>query len=533
MVLRTGRFIQTIVDSAEDIANPDPSSKYFDIIGFDPRGVNNTEPRSDCVVDSASRWSWRLREESEGHLDSSDAALGRLWAMAAAYGTVCKQSMEDDADIKRYLTTASVARDMLEIVERHAEYLARQCSKKSSDEMYKKTEAKLHFHGFSYGTYLGATFASMFPDRVGRLVLDGVVNSDDYNYSLGNGSLIDNERAMLSFYTYCAYLGPEQCKLAKSDSSFDMIKIRVDSILQSLYHQPLPVYSVNGPEIITYSDLRNLIFLSLYSPTLLFPAVAEILHALEQGSGAVLEDWASTMHPSHVYACPIEEIPQDRIDPEMAILCGDGDHASHSTITDFQQHWALLKSISPTSGSIWSILRLRCSHWHIRPMHRFTGTFGANTSNPILFLSNTADPVTPLTSARIMQARFPGSGLLVQDSAGHCTISAASPCMVRAVRTYFQEGRMPEKGALCVPPLSPFSLNSTDPKSPFYEPELDGSTQVQIKRYEEAIDEASMRAMKGLQEWFALEGGFWPAGGLQRVHGLLTSRLGDVGLRGM
>jgi len=438
--------------------------------------------------------------------------------------------MDSDADIKRYMTTASVARDMLEIVERHAENVGRWRDKELFSELDRK-KAKLQYFGFSYGTYLGATFASMFPDRVGRLVLDGVVNSDDYNYSLGNGSLLDNERAMTSFYTYCALAGPDQCELAAPNSSIQAIKARVDSILRSLHHRPLPVHSKNGPEIITYTDLRNMIFLSLYAPVPQFPTVAQILSALEHGNGTILEDWASTFHSKHVYACPIDNLFHDPIDPEMMILCGDGEHATHSTITDFEQHWQLLQSISPTSGSIWAILRLRCSHWHIRPVHRFTGTFGANTSNPILFLSTTADPVTPLNSARIMHGRFPGSGLLVQDSAGHCTLSAASPCVVRAVREYFQYGRLPKPGTLCVPPLSPFSLNSTDPKSPFYEPELGDLTGPQADGNED-VDAKSLRAAKELQEWFAYEGRFWPVGGLQRVQGLLASRFDADDLRG-
>lgn len=265
----TGESIQWVVDSTSDPAEIAEDARYFDIIGFDPRGIGETEPAATCIIDPAAAWSWRMREIEEGILGSSDAALGRLWSKTHAFGTSCKLIMEgeDGPDIKQFMTTAFVAQDMLEITERHAEYNARQIAQAARSTRnhegnrdtdvarYVPGEAKLQYWGFSYGTVLGSTFASMFPDRVGRAVLDGVVNEWDYHHSLGNGSMVDNEKAMESFYSYCLNSGYEQCPLGGNATTTAEVKKNTERILRGLYHNPFIISSTDGPEVVTY--VRN------------------------------------------------------------------------------------------------------------------------------------------------------------------------------------------------------------------------------------------------------------------------------------
>ncbi|KAF2118555.1 TAP-like protein-domain-containing protein [Lophiotrema nucula] len=537
------RSLQTIVDSSKDPNSPEAlaskhasSARYYDVIGFDPRGIGATEPAAECLPDGPTTWSWDLRRRSEGNLDSSDAALGRLWSMEHAWGASCKQVMdeEDGPDIKQYMTTASVARDMLEIIERHADYVADHLAEKrktSSTVIAKKP--KLQYWGFSYGTYLGYTFASMFPDRVGRLVLDGVVNSDDYNASLGKGSLHDAEKAQQSIYSYCAAAGPDKCALARSGSTPKDIEERVHTILSSVYHNPIPLSSPYGPEVLTWSDVRMVLFASLYQPSGIFPLAAQLLLAVEARSGEILEEYALGMRPLHVYSCPVNgtvglKLPTDV--PEIAILCSDGE-VQNGDYNRFEDYWHDLEKTSPTSGAIWSTLRIKCLAWKIRAAYRFTGKFGANTSHPILFVSNTADPVTPLVSGRIMSERFPGSVQLIQDSAGHCSSALPTPCTINAIKKYFQTGILPEPHTVCIPPSSPFSMNSTDPDSPFYDSSLlaprqsetlDFNAQAVHMWVEQSSHQQSqelllgeagqenMEAAEHFSRWFAENGGFFP-----------------------
>jgi pimeloyl-ACP methyl ester carboxylesterase len=459
------------------------------------------------MADPAASWSWTLRESTEGILGSSDAALGRLWAMSKSWGASCKEAAdaEDGFDIKEYMSTASVARDMLTIVERHAEWVAKYLPLRKREidmELYTPGKAKLQYWGFSYGTFLGSTFASMFPERVGRVVLDGVVSSYDYLHSLGNGSLTDTHKAMDSFYTYCL---STSCPLSSPNATFDATKSRVENIVQSLYHNPLPINSISSPEILTYSDVKNILFSACYTPLVTFPFLVPLLLAIEQRSGSILEQLSAGYRSTHIYSCPINGsapiVSYTDAVPTFAVLCGDGVDQTYVPLSEFEQYWRLLDSMSPTAGAIWSMLRMRCLSWHIKALAPFRGPFGGDTAHPVLFVSSTADPVTPLRSARVMHSMFPGSGLVVSDHAGHCSLSSPDSCTLGSVAVYFQTGLVPEEGKVCVPKESAWSLNSTDPESRFYDPSLTGmKVEEEVERIGVEVLEAGRKVARKIVE---------------------------------
>lgn len=145
-------------------------------------GVGDSKPAIQCVKSLQYDHSWQVRVMEEGVFEASDAALGRLWSMSTARSKSCALPLEDgQADIRKYVTTASVARDMLEIVEKHGEWREKEakrllvatsrCGKHTvlagaqsevpDALIYKPGQEKIQYWGFSYGTYLGNTFAAM------------------------------------------------------------------------------------------------------------------------------------------------------------------------------------------------------------------------------------------------------------------------------------------------------------------------------------------------------------------------------------
>ncbi|KAI7357476.1 hypothetical protein KC357_g6473 [Hortaea werneckii] len=485
-----GSGVSLAMSSGSRIQETIGGEKVFDIISFDPRGVGDTTPALQCVESLQYDHSWMVRVMEEGVFEASDASLGRLWSMSTARSKSCALPLPDgEPDIRKYVTTASVARDMLEIVERHGEWREKEAKRVLNPSAgcgmhlrraaaqvatppelaYKPGRERLLYWGFSYGTYLGNTFAAMFPDRVQRIVVDGVVDAENYKQTLWSNNLLDTEKDMNEFYHHCARVGYQACALAGTDDAANAedVSRRVANIMNTLYHNPLPVIGPN-PEVITYSDVRNLIFAALYTPIKSFPYVANLLAGIERGDGS---EFAKLLKGFHTFQCPAQPgqgysiIPLHNTtsgrtgmsyDATMGIACTDGDDQAYLNKTAFTDYARDLARLSPSIGSMWSTIRLHCIHYSIRPHYRFQGPWEAKTSHPLLLIGNTMDPVTPVRNAHKMAKGFHGAVALTQDSAGHCSSSTFSRCTRKYIRQYFQTGELPPPGLVCPADEMPF-----------------------------------------------------------------------------
>ncbi|KAK3713086.1 hypothetical protein LTR37_008771 [Vermiconidia calcicola] len=498
------------------------NGKYFDLMSFDPRGIANSKPLMQCFDDPLLEQSWLVRTMEEGLFSASDAAFGRHWSIAAARGKSCALShVNGEPDSKKYMSTASVARDMLEIVERHGEWrekeakrISRQdrCHQKHNEEVlealrYRPGEEKINYWGFSYGSYLGNTFAAMFPKRINRLIVDGVVDAYDYKRTLWFDNLVDTEKDLGLFYYHCARVGYPTCALANDTGTTteEGVKSRLKNIIDNLYHNPLPVIS-SSPEIITYSDVKMLIFGALYSP-LGFPYMAETLRDIEQGNGS---QFAYYLRFLHSFTCEERDVSIIQGDATMGVACSDGDDQSWMTKEDFGEHLKNVTTLSPLFGEIWSSLRLKCIHYDLRPNHRFEGPWVGNTSHPILEIGNSADPVTPGRYAKKMARGFTGAVALIQDSAGHCSLSTPSICTQAYVRQYFQTGELPPEDTLCKADVMPF-----------------GPTPGEDEIHDEEVVKATQRQETIAAALYAAGGGF-----VNNVHGNRMRVAGSFGTVG-
>jgi len=160
MLLIYGKILQQVI------------GRHYSIVGFDPRGVNNTTPTFSCFEDALQRRVFSEKEGGKVLAGGSEVAEthSRFKALSESCGTVAGEEKGG------YVNTASVARDMLEISER----------------LWGLSGARgrgLQYWGLSYGSVLGSTFAAMFPERVERIVVDG-----NYFYpvsSAGGGEVWD------------------------------------------------------------------------------------------------------------------------------------------------------------------------------------------------------------------------------------------------------------------------------------------------------------------------------------------------------
>ena len=252
--------------------------EQYNFVSFDPRGVNNSRLGFDCFSGNEEARLAFNRLHRTGTTNVSTSSLEEQYYSSAIYGEWCNTAIEKGAPHGYFVTTPAVARDLLTFVEAEAELASRLPS-----------EAKLWCYGISYGTVVGTTFASMFPDRVGRMVLDGVVNAEQYYNNDWRDNVEQMEEAMETFSTSCHAAGPERCFFWGPTPA--NITARLDNIIEQLRGHPVPVSGVQTralPSLITVSDLKALFLNAIYSPTALFPVMAGILHQIELGDVSAL-----------------------------------------------------------------------------------------------------------------------------------------------------------------------------------------------------------------------------------------------------
>lgn len=410
-LLYSGRNLQTIADSDTDPASEFDESasdfpKYYDIIGFDPRGVNNTTPGFSCFPDMFSKRNWELQAQAEGMLGSGPGSFVRSWQRAMALSAGCSQiitaSINGEEALGEHVNTAQVTGDMLEIIERHAQWRERQgkAAQIAYDmqhdydpaqviierTQWKQGKEKLLYWGRSYGTVLGATFAAMHPDRVERVVLDGVVDLDIYYLTAGPSVLVDSDAIFDRFTQYCHTVGPEGCPFYHSGGP-DAIKEAYRELLSRIYDEPLavPASFSHGPEVITWTDLKVLTRLAMYQPLMAFSLFAGFLAELEQGNGT---NFVSFKQSSREPSCPSNEclfagpwseecsIPGENENyATAAILCTDAEHLGNVDKQGFKDYWQTQKESSETLGDYWAEMGLDCVGWKAKAKWKFTGEF--------------------------------------------------------------------------------------------------------------------------------------------------------------
>ncbi|KAK0708664.1 TAP-like protein-domain-containing protein [Lasiosphaeris hirsuta] len=434
------------------------------IIGFDPRGIGATTPVADCWAPPPAcdgcpedvgrglmhRVEWANMNQAYGGINSSNIALQFINAGHRAINNLCveKDGTLGGKSILGHATTAHVARDMVSIVDAWERWVDGQDKSESHTEL-NPTKGRLVYWGFSYGTYLGATFASMFPDRVGRLLLDGVVDAEHYAAPVWRDSLYDTDKILGRFFQYCAEAGFE-CQLYRAGDKPADLGQRYRSIMDGLTTNPAtfthPEYFF--PVLIQPHMIEQLVFGVLYSPIASFPVLAMLLNLMHEKKyealGALVQD-AKIM-------CLVGDSPSASLlnDAQRAIMCGDKTSPVNLTLAEIRSEHAAMAETSQFADVMINVM-LQCNGWSVLPPHRspptpwarYTAENQIATAFPILFLSNTLDPVTPLVAAVKMSLKFRRAGLVEQKAEGHCTVSAVSRCTARAVRNYVLRGEVP------------------------------------------------------------------------------------------
>jgi pimeloyl-ACP methyl ester carboxylesterase len=422
-VLTGGSYIQTILDSP---TSPTPTSngtaRFFDIISFDPRGVNNTTPRLKCYPNAYDQQNWILKLPDYGLLWDSEAVLGLEWARAEAQGKSCSQG-DPENDMIRFVNTAQVVEDMVAIVEQHGGWREKEAAKElatipriSSAEKetalsrtrWKVGEEMLQYWGVSYGTLLGATFAAMHPERVQRMVLDGNLNPEDYYSGARLKNLRDSDMIITKFCEYCFLAGPDACPLYTGTSVSD-VEARLTRIMLDLRSNPIPVLRESGgPEVVLYGDMHLFgLLTAMYFPSTtehFFSLLSDAEHGNASWVAEIKQAWFRPMEVSQrcledgafSEACISGKDYLAGFGPEQSIACMDQGGKGNFTKEDFWDYWKEVQDQSRWISRSWARGRIACVGYTVEPGWRFEGPYGGETAYPMLLIGNSHDTVTPL-----------------------------------------------------------------------------------------------------------------------------------------
>ncbi|PLB50017.1 alpha/beta-hydrolase [Aspergillus steynii IBT 23096] len=398
----------------------------YNLVSFDPRGVNNSDLVVNCFRDdTAARQNFTTGFYGEV-ANASPSSLATHLSAVQLYGKWCSETLKENESAK-YISTPAVAQDLLTF----AKAEAKAAGKSDSD-------AKLWFYAMSYGTVIGSTFASLFPDHVGRLILDGVMDGEDYYNGEWRSHSKDSDAAILTFPEFCHQAGAEKC--AFWGPSEKNITDRMDGLLANLKSKP----PIGDKSTATYSDLIYSLTISSYGPLKMFPMLAQGMAALEKGDGSAIASMGSWL------------AAQSSNDARALISCVDTYGLASLTdlqsLTDYVSYLTgMSKYIGPAMAEI--APRALCSDLKLDLLAgpSFKGSLppsSSNTAFPIMFASNTIDPVAPLAGAKKMSQAFANSILLTQNNVGHTAITAASNCYLEKIKEYLG-GTVPDKDVAC------------------------------------------------------------------------------------
>jgi pimeloyl-ACP methyl ester carboxylesterase len=378
--------------------------QYYDIVGFDPRGVGASTALQ-CFTDPAEL---ATLQKVYGTFPVTAADAPGYLADAKAVTDLCARNA---GPLINHLSTANVARDL----DRLRGALG---------------ESKLRYYGKSYGSVVGENYANMFPDKVDRFVLDAVddpanwagVDNPDVPVSVRLGGHLGSAQALASFKAACG-------------CSFSF-----EEILRRLGTGPLTVVDpdTGAPAAFTYQSTVNRVHAYLKDAKDA-PKLTALLTSLTTAP-------TTAQIPSVRTAATTIPTPADSALGGAGTLCADTANPADSGA--WPKYAAEANKMVPGFGARDTYASIPCATWPASDPDRYRGPWNRPT-RPILLLANRqGDPETPYDGARRAERELGNARLLSLDTWGHGSLGH-SACVDSAVDRYFLAGQLPPKDAVC------------------------------------------------------------------------------------
>ncbi|MBE6476331.1 MAG: alpha/beta hydrolase [Actinomyces succiniciruminis] len=405
-----------LVESAKGYFSDELIASY-DVIGFDPRGVGNSTA-IDCLTDA------ELDEDRAASETSADANGAGDDDAAAAQEAIVEyvQRYEDKceanspAGLLDHVDTISAARDL---------------------DMLRAVvgEEVLTYLGYSYGTYLGATYAELFPGNVGRMVLDGAIEP---TLSAGQMTLAQAagfENALRTYVEDCQ--SGDKCPL---HGDVDAGVAQIQDFLKVTKGAPIPTSDPDRP--LTYSLAESAILGIMYQSESWSVLTEALDQAMNQDDGTLL------LFISDLFASREDDGSYSGNGDEAINAINCLDYPVEGDADSWEAEHAQLEEASPTFGADLGYSDLFCQTWG-HESTRERAAIHATGAAPILVVGTTGDPATPYAWSQSLAEQLDDGHLLTWEGNGHTAYGRAGECVTTAVDDYLLAGVLPEAGLTC------------------------------------------------------------------------------------
>lgn len=394
--------------ASTDYFTSQQTRKAYDLVGFDPRGVD----RSDGIRCLSDREQDEWRQEPA--FDPAKQSLEEVRASSRKIGEKCH---EKSSAVVSHMDTQSVARD-LDVIRAVLQ------------------QPVTHYLGFSYGTEIGATYAHLFPRRTGRMVLDGAVDPTLGERAATLAQAEGFEDNLRHFVADCQ-ANTRGCAVA--GSSVDEGMTAIQDMLRKVAQGHV---TVSDGRTLTATNALEGILVPLYSTT----GYAQLNSALKEafdGHYDTLMGFSDSNHgrdSSGKYTSNVSMA-------FTAVTCLDADPAR---VSDAQMKEAAqqMTEKAPTFGPYLGYGAASCQGWPDRPVERIAD-YHADLDTSALVVGTTHDPATPYAWAKSLTGQLGDARLLTHEGYGHTAYTSGSTCVARAVDDYLQKGTLPDDGTVC------------------------------------------------------------------------------------
>lgn len=398
-------------DSVQYVVTRDVLAKY-DVIGFDPRGVNHSTPVV-CYSDQADQDEYLYGTYSSAY--GTQGWLDELTVREKDWAAACEKNT---GPLLGHLDAASVARDM-DVIRAVL-----------GDKV-------LHYLGYSYGTHLGTMYAELFPKKVGRMVLDGAVDPQVGDLEALTTQMAGFDSALRAYMDWC--LQGSGCPFSGStDSALQTVRQMLDTVDARRFR------ASDGRELDSATVATGIIF-TLYSESY-WPELSNLFVQLRKGDADTVFQYADAYNgrsPSGY--------EDNSMDIYTAVTCDEGDLATDGV--PVMDGLARIDAAAPILGRYaayddYAVLKVVCSNWPVKRPDLPT-SFTAPGAAPIMVIGTTNDPATPYANAVSLAKQLSSGFLVTYQGEGHTIYAQGVACVDGTVDAYLLKGTVPSADPKC------------------------------------------------------------------------------------